>query len=371
MTAISRYIEQLLESSAEKPLWNQEKIRQNKKGSWNYIDGCMMTAFMDLYEMTGDSRYLTFVKDFIDSFVNADGTIRSYDSEEFNLDHINEGRVLFRLYDIFGEKRYKKALDLLCEQLIYQPRTGEGNFWHKKIYPHQVWLDGLYMAQPFYLEYGIRFNDRKNYNDILNQFRNVQRLMKDADTGLYYHGYDSSRSQPWCDPKTGCSSQFWLRSLGWFYMALVDMLDLLKPWDGCLYSTVKEIFTDLTEALLRYQDRDTGMWFQIIDKKERKPNYPETSGSAILAYALFKAVKLGVLPQSYRIRAEQAFKGICTRYLHDRDGVLTLGGICLVAGLGGPDQRDGSFDYYMSEPVVENEAKGIAPFLLAYIHSFR
>ncbi|MDC7232876.1 MAG: glycoside hydrolase family 88 protein [Spirochaetales bacterium] len=364
---IQDYIDSLLHSTPEHPLWNQEWIRQNKKAGWNYIDGCMMTAFLSLYDKKRERKYLDFVKNYIDYFIQDDGSIKTYCEEEYNLDNINEGRVLFRLYDEFGEERYRKAIETLYTQLQNQPRTKEGNFWHKKIYPHQVWLDGLYMAQPFYLEYEKRFNSRKNYGDILRQFLNTEKYLKDQETGLYYHAYDSSRKMYWCDPETGRSPHFWLRAMGWYYMALVDVLEILDSEDKYRGSYIR-LFQDLTLALLKYQD-DSGMWYQIIDKAHIPPNYPETSGSAIIAYALFKAVRLNILPAEIRGRAEKAFKGISEKYLTVREEEISLGGTCLVAGLGGKEERDGSFRYYMSEPVVENEAKGIAPFILAYIYT--
>ncbi|MBN2657562.1 MAG: glycoside hydrolase family 88 protein [Spirochaetales bacterium] len=367
MKIVDRYIDELLESTPEKPLWNQEMIRQGKKAHWNYIDGCMMTAFLTLYKRKGDSKYLHFVKEYIDYFITEEGTILTYDREAWNLDNINEGRALFALYDRFGDEKYRKAMDILYDQLINQPRTPEGNFWHKALYPNQIWLDGLYMAQPFYLEYEKRFNGKKNYGDILSQYRNVHRLLRDRKTGLYFHACDTSKEMFWCDKNTGLSPHFWLRAIGWFYMSLVDVLELLDEKDGEFQKVISGIFKELTDSLLKYQD-ESGMWFQIADMGSRRPNYLETSGSSIIAFALLKAVQLGILPRSRYIDGETAFKGICREHLYEKDGRMNLGGTCLVAGLGGKEKRDGSFEYYMSEPVVENEAKGIAPFILAYLH---
>lgn len=370
ITMINEYIENILQSgSPEHPPWNQEMIRQKKNPSWNYIDGTMMTAFMKLYESTGDEKYLRFCDNFIDYFVNDDGTILSYEKEEFNLDNIKEGSALFKLYDFTGKEKYRKAIDTLYSQLMDQPRTKEGNFWHKDIYPQQIWLDGLYMAQPFYLEYEKRYNGKRGYGDILSQFNNVESLLKDPSTGLYYHAYDSSKKMFWSDKKTGLSPNFWLRALGWYVMAQVDILEILdKTDDSAFYFDISSAFKNLVYSLLKYQD-DSGMWFQVVDKTSDKRNYLETSGSSIISYAILKAVDLGILPIEMREYGEKAFWGICGKYLHrNGDGKMNLGGTCLVAGLGGKENRDGSFEYYMSEPVVENEAKGIAPFLLAYIY---
>lgn len=367
MKLVDRYIEELLESTPENPLWNQEMIRQGKKPHWNYIDGCMMTAFLALYEKKGDKKFLELVKKYIDYFVDEKGEILSFKELDYNLDNINEGRVLYNLYDYFGEEKYRKAAWNLYNQLQNQPRTKEGNFWHKKIYPHQIWLDGLYMAQPFYLEYEKRFNGKKNYGDILSQFRNVRDILRDEGTGLYYHAFDSSKKMFWCDKDTGLSRNFWSRAIGWFYMSLVDVLEILDSEDDEFKRDISSIFTDLTDALIKYQD-DSGMWYQVVDQGKRESNYLETSGSAIISFAILKAVKLGILPESYYEFGKKAFDGICSRYLYEKEGKMNLGGTCLVAGLGGKDRRDGTFEYYMSEPVVENEAKGIAPFILAYIH---
>ncbi len=367
---VDSYIGEILEKGGpEMPVWNQEMIRQGKKPHWNYIDGCMMTALMRLFDSTGDRKYLDFCDRFIDYYIGEDGSILGFREEEYNLDNIKEGSVLFRLYDLTGKEKYRRAMDVLYAQLRHQPRTAEGNFWHKQIYPDQVWLDGLYMGQPFYLEYEKRYKGKGNYPDILNQFRTVYEIMKDEETGLYKHAYDSSKSMYWCDPATGLSPHYWLRALGWYFMALVDIIELLdREEDREFYNFMTRVFTELADALLRYQQPD-GMWYQVADRPEADRNYPETSGSSIIAYGLAKAVSLGILGPEYRARAEEAFFGICEKYLYRNGaGEMCLGGTCLVAGLGGAQRRDGSYDYYMSEPVVENEAKGIAPFLLAYIY---
>ena len=367
---IDEYIEEIIATgSPENPVWNQEMIRQNAKPHWNYIDGCMITALMKLYESSREKKYLDFSDSFIDYFIDDNGAILHYRQDEYNLDNIKEGSVLFKLYDYTGKEKYRRAMDTLYAQLLEQPRTKEGNFWHKLIYPNQVWLDGLYMAQPFYLEYEKRYCGKKNYGDILNQFRNVALLLKNKDTGLYYHAYDSSREMFWCNKETGLSPNYWLRALGWFVMSLVDVLELLdETEDAEFYTTISEIFRDLVNALLRYQDQ-SGMWYQVVDRQDDERNYLETSGSAIISYAILKAVHLGILSRDFATFGKKAFMGICEKYLYrDSEGRMNLGGTCLVGGLGGKQMRDGSFEYYMSEPVVENEAKGIAPFLLAYIY---
>lgn len=367
MERIEKYIDELMEKSTpDRPIWNIEKIRQGKKSTWNYIDGCMMKALLEMYAITKEEKYLAFADHFIDCKVREDGSIEGYDVNERNIDNINAGKTLFELYDLTGKEKYRKAIDLVYSQIEQMPRTREGNFWHKNIYPNQVWLDGLYMCQPFYMEYETRFHDKKNYDDIFQQFFNVADKMKDPKTGLYYHAYDSSREMFWCDKVTGLSQNFWLRALGWYSMALLDTLDKCDESAGDSYDKMKKIFVELMDAMLQYQDK-SGMWYQVVNLGGMERNYLETSGSAIMAYALLKGVRLGFLPEKYRIDGERAFSGICEKYLSsDEDGNLHLDGICLVAGLGGETKRSGTFDYYMSEPVVADDAKGVGPFLLAY-----
>ena len=373
LTLLGDYVDYLIaNSSAEAPMWNIEKVRSGKPNKWNYIDGCMITACLSLYKTTGDEKYLSFSRDFIDFFVQEDGSIKTYDPKEYNLDNVNQGKNLFTLYDIFGDEKYRRAIDTIRSQLLTQPRTKEGNFWHKDIYPDQVWLDGLYMCQPFYMEYETRFHDKKNYDDIFQQFFNVEKNMRDPKTGLYYHAYDSSRAMFWCDKVTGLSQNFWLRALGWFSMALLDTLDKADASAaGESYEKLKQIFVELMDAMLKYQD-ESGMWYQVVNFGGMDKNYLETSGSSIMAYALLKGVRLGFLSESYRAYGEKAFHGICDNYLStDENGNLHLGGICLVAGLGGANRRPGTYDYYMSEPVVKDDAKGVGPFLLAYTEMLR
>lgn len=367
MEILQRYIDELLDKSTpQQPIWNIEKIRSGKQSTWNYIDGCMIKAILELYAITKEERYLTFADAFIDYFVQEDGSIASYDPEEFNIDNVNAGKTLFDLYKLTGKEKYRKAMDTIYSQIERQPRTKEGSFWHKKIYPNQIWLDGLYMGQPFYMQYEVEFNDCKNCMDSYNQFLTVNKLMRDAKTGLYYHAYDSSREMYWCNKETGLSKHFWLRALGWYAMALIDTMEIMPESMKEEKETLHGIYKDLIDSMLKYQD-ESGMWYQVVDLGSREPNYLETSGTAIYAYAIMKSVRLGFLPKSYWTYGKKAFDGVCEKYLSEENGELQLDGICLVAGLGGKAHRDGTFEYYMSEPVVKNEAKGVAPLILAYI----
>lgn len=366
MDVIERYIRELMEKSTpDRPVWNIEKILQGKASDWNYIDGCMIKAVLEMYAITGDKDYLDFADEFIDYRVREDGSIDGYDVEELNIDNVNAGKTLFELYDLTGKEKYRKAIDLVYSQIEKMPRTREGNFWHKNIYPNQVWLDGLYMCQPFYMEYETRYNGKKNCGDIYGQFETVVRQMRDSETGLYYHAYDSSKEMFWCDKVTGLSQNFWLRALGWYSMALLDTMDKADQEDVEEIGKMKRVFRELIDSMVKYQDK-SGMWYQVVNFGGMEGNYLETSGSAIFAYAILKGVRLGYLEESYRSCGVRAFEGICERYLHIEEGNMSLGGICLVAGLGGKDKRSGTFEYYMSEPVVKDDAKGVGPFLLAY-----
>lgn len=369
MKILDDYIDQLLKkSSPQQPIWNIEKIKEGAKPSWNYIDGCMIKAILELYYITKKEAYLTFADSFIDYFVSEDGSIKSYDPLEYNLDNVNAGKTLFDLYKLTGKEKYAKAIETVYSQLQTQPRTSAGNFWHKKIYPNQIWLDGLYMAQPFYMQYEVTCNDCKNCDDIYQQFLTVYEKMRDLRNGLYYHAYDDSREMFWCDKVTGLSDNFWLRALGWFAMALVDTMEVM-PEDKLKKEKehLNRIYQELIDAMLPYQDEETGMWYQVVNRGGIVPNYLETSGSAIFAYAIMKSVRLGFLDKSYDHYGRKAFDGICKKYLSEENGELQLDGICLVAGLGNKEMREGTFDYYMREPIVKNEAKGVAPLILAYI----
>lgn len=367
MEILDRYINQLLEtSSPEAPVWNIEKIKQGQKPSWNYIDGCMIKAVLELYRIKKEPKYLEFADRFIDYFVREDGSIMSYDPLEYNLDNVNAGKTLFELYPLTGREKYRKAMDTIYGQLKGQPRTSTGNFWHKLIYPDQVWLDGLYMAQPFYMQYELTYNDGKNCRDSYEQFVNVYRNMRDLRNGLYYHAYDASREAFWCDKVTGLSDNFWLRALGWYAMALIDTVEIMPDSLAPERDELSRIYRELIDSMLPYQDEKTGMWYQVVNRGRISPNYLETSGSAIFAYAIMKSVRLGLLEPSFFSYGRKAFDGICEKYLSEKDGELQLGGICLVAGLGNKEMREGTFDYYMREPIVQNDAKGVAPLILAY-----
>ncbi|MBQ3484418.1 MAG: glycoside hydrolase family 88 protein [Clostridia bacterium] len=367
MNIIERYVERMMaESTPERPLWNIEKIKEGKVNGWNYIDGCMMIALLNMHRITGEKRYYEFAEHFLDHYVFEDGSLRGFKEEDYNLDNICEGRVLFDVYRMSGKEKYRKAIDTLYGQIQRQPRTHEGNFWHKAIYPNQVWLDGLYMAQVFYARYTMEMENGAHIDDIRCQFQTVRARMYDAETGLYRHGYDASKTAFWADPETGCSKNPWLRSLGWFSAALIDVTAEID--DASFRADMTAIAQELAKNLLPYIDSDANMLWQVPNQPGREGNYPETSGSAMVAYFYLKGARLGMLDASYAEVGARIFHAICKRYLSETDGKLNLGGICLVAGLGPENnrRRDGSYEYYISEPIVENDAKGLAPFLMCY-----
>ena len=364
---IDAYIDRLIaDTTPAAPIWNIENIKHGKAPGWNYIDGCMMTSLYSIYKLTGEKKYLDFIDEFVDYYVYEDGNIRGYELDTYNVDNLNEGRVLFDLYRETGKEKYKKAAGLLYKQVCGQPRTEIGNFWHKLIYPNQVWLDGLYMAQVFYTRYETEFNGGKNYADIVKQFQNVYDNMYDKQKRLYYHGWDYSKKAFWSDKKTGLSKSCWLRSVGWYTVGLVDTIGYME--DEAQRAKLVKIFKDTIEGLERYIDPKKHMFYQVVDCGEREGNYLETSGSAMIAYAMMKGARLGIVDKRFASVGEQIFNGICSEYLTETDGKLNLGVICLMAGLGPENNRnrDGSFEYYISEPIVENDAKGTGPFVMAY-----
>ena len=363
---IDRYVVSLIEqSSPERTAWNVEKLREGIPANWNYVDGCMMNALLCMARITGDSRYFDFVESFIDSFVLEDGSIRTYKLEAHSLDDINEGRVLFELYEKTGKEKYKKAAAFLKQRLDEQPRTWEGSFWHKQIYPNQVWLDGVYMAQPFFALYEKHFG-AGDYADIVRQVETVHARMRDEKTGLYFHGYDASKTAFWCDKETGLSGSFWLRAMGWFSVALADLTEILPS--GKERDRVAALFAQLMADIAPFAEPDTGMYYQVVDQGGREGNYQESSGSSMIAYAMLKGARLGVLGSEFSALGKKTFDGIVDTCLEFADGQLCLNNICLVAGLGPENnrRRDGTYAYYISEPVVKNDAKGVAPFLMCY-----
>jgi len=343
------------------------QVEGNSDTAWTYEQGLMLEAFRQMGRFTGDRRYEDFIRKNLGHYVRDDGSIRTYRLEDYNLDMIAGGRALLYLLETTGQQKYRLAADLLRLQLKGQPRTHEGGFWHKKIYPYQMWLDGLYMAEPFYASYALQFNEPQAFDDIANQFIFVYRHTRDSATGLCYHGWDESRMQKWADTATGHSPCFWGRAMGWYVMGLLDVLDyfpLEHPGRGELI----RIFQEMCRALLAFQDSTSGMWYQVVDQAGRPGNYLESSASAMFAFAFAKGANKHYVEARYFEAAERAMHGIRQHCVTvDEAGRVDLKDTCRGAGLGGNPYRDGTYTYYVNVPRATNDMKGIGPLLLAAI----
>ncbi|MBN1451234.1 MAG: glycoside hydrolase family 88 protein [Anaerolineales bacterium] len=339
--------------------------------SWNYDHGLQVMAIQKAGEATGEERYLKFVADWIDHFVQPDGSIRSYHMNEYNVDMVNSGKLLYSAYERTGDDRYRKAIEHLREQMRTHPRNNANGFWHKQIYPYQMWLDGIYMAGPFLSEYAMRFNEPETFGDVVYQITLIEKYTRDEKTGLLYHAWDESKQQRWCNPETGLSKYFWGRAVGWFVMAIVDVLDHL-PQDYAQRSDLIAILDRTAAAIVKVQDEATGLWYQILDLPDREGNYLEASASAMFVYAFAKGVCEGYLAQDYLLSARRGYHGLLQNLIKiDSQGLLTLEKVCGSAGLGGEPYRDGSFEYYVTEKVIPNDPKGVGPFILAALEMER
>ncbi|MDO7874482.1 glycoside hydrolase family 88 protein [Hymenobacter sp. ASUV-10] len=351
--------------------WHPDSIviGSRKTARWDYEQGLMLKALERVWQRSGDGKYFTYIKKDLDQFVQKDGSIRTYKAEDYNLDNLTTGHALLLLAQtsVPDQARYAKAATLLREQLATQPRTKAGGFWHKKIYQNQMWLDGLYMAEPFYAEYSQVFNQPAGFDDVAKQFALVEQHLVDPKTGLLYHGYDESREQQWANKTTGQSPNFWDRGIGWYAMALVDVLDYLPANHPQRPQLVKSV-QHLAPVLARYQDAKTGTWSLVMNQEARKGNYAEASGSSMFVYFLAKGVRLGYLDKSFAKTAEKGYAGLLKSFVStESGGALAFNGTVSVGGLGGKPYRDGSFEYYLSEPLRKNDLKGVGPFILASV----
>ncbi|MEO5564085.1 MAG: DUF4350 domain-containing protein [Chitinophagaceae bacterium] len=334
-----------------------------RRARWSYDQGVILKGVEGIWNNTGDATWFNYIQHCMDHYVREDGTIYDYRPDEYNIDHINNGKLLLLLYEVTGKEKYKKAVDLLRGQLRTHPRTNEGGFWHKKIYPYQMWLDGLYMGAPFYAQYSKIFHDDTAFNDIANQFIYVERHTRDAKTGLLYHGWDESKQQQWANKETGLSPHFWARAMGWYGMAMVDALEYF-PANHRGRDSIIKILNRFAKAIIKVQDAKTGLWYDIVDLPDRPKNYREASASCMLVYTLLKGVRNGYLPASYLVNAKKGYAGIIKEFIEtDANGQTNLKGTVSVSGLGGNPYRDGSFEYYMREPVVVNDPKGMGAFI--------
>jgi unsaturated rhamnogalacturonyl hydrolase len=342
-----------------------DSISPDKK--WNYEQGLMLVALRQMALHSGEEKYFEFVKQNLDQYVEDDGTIRMYKLRDYNIDNIAPGRAVLWVYEATNQEKFRFAADTLRRQLREQPRTKEGGFWHKKIYPYQMWLDGLFMGAPFYALYAKTFNEQDAFDDIANQFIWIANHTRDPKTGLHYHAWDESREQRWANRQTGTSPHFWGRALGWYAMALVDVLDYF-PADHPKRAEIIGILRQLADAVAKVQDSRTGLWYQVVDLPDREGNYLESSASLMFSYSFAKGVNNGHLDRRFLDIAQRAFNGIIKHKVTvDEQGFIDLHDVCRSAGLGGNPYRDGSFEYYMSEPTRLNDMKGYGPLLLAAI----
>ena len=342
---------------------------------WNYTTGLELKAMLDVYEISpcaslsrNDTDILSYVDSWYDAIIDSTGTIYKYKRANYSTDHICPGRTLFQLYDITGKEKYRMAMDTLYAQIQNQPRTPEGGFWHKQVYPQQMWLDGLYMAQPFYAEYTLRYVPDSlrtaNFEDIALQFQTVYDHTFDPATGLCRHAWDSSHEMFWCNPETGQSDHAWGRAMGWYAMALVDVIDIMPAGQEC--DILIRLFNKVMDSIQPYADPATGMWYQVLDSPGRSGNYLEATCSAMFVYAMLKGTRLAVLSNITRADAEAAFHSLIDTFVRvDDEGLVNLDSCCEVAGLGGKQNRRGDYDYYINEPVRSNDPKGIGPLIWA------
>lgn len=353
----------LSEMSRFPELWMAENA---SSPTWSYTFGLVAKAMIELSKESGNERYFDYARQYADMLIADDGSIATYRMTSYNIDHISPGKILFDLYEQTGDPKFKKAIDTLYAQLQSQPRTSEGGFWHKLKYPHQMWLDGIYMASPFLAQYAAYYQKPELYDDVVNQVTTIARHTYDPKTSLFYHGWDESRQQYWADKESGTSPGFWSRSMGWYGAALVDLLDYL-PADHAGRDSVIQIVQTLAAGIQRYQDPESGVWYQVTDQGDREGNYLESSASSLFVYFLAKAVNKGYIDPHYRTVAEKGFDGIIRNFIREEeDGTYSITHCCTVAGLGGDGKRrDGSFEYYISEPVIDNDPKSIGSFILA------
>ena len=364
---VKKYASHLEQDKLIAPGQTAEQAAISRPAEWNYELGVVLMGFEKLAKSTGDKKYTDYEKRMIDHFVTSDGEIRTYHLEDYNIDNIPTGRQLLYLYQTTKQEKYKEAAKLLYKQLAWQPRNKVGGYWHKLKYPTQMWLDGLYMGQPFAAKYAVMFNDTARFADIVNQLVWMEKYSRDNKTGLLFHGWDESRLQQWANPRTGLSPEFWSRAMGWYMMALVDVLDEL-PANYKRRPELVAILNRLSAALIKFQDVKEGVWWQVTDKAGRKSNYLESSSSAMFLYALAKAVNKKYISATFKPAITKAYNGTIKNFVRtDAQGNVHYIQAVAGAGLGGTPYRDGSYDYYVNEPKRDDDLKAIGPFMQACI----
>jgi unsaturated rhamnogalacturonyl hydrolase len=348
-------------------IWKDSFVLENDKvAKWRYDQGVILKGIEGIWNATGEKKWFDYIQKSMDFYVQEDGSIKGYKRDDFNIDHLNNGKIILLLYRVTGKEKYRKAAELLRSQLNDHPRTSQGGFCHKEIYPSQMWLDGLYMGQPFYAEYAMLFHEDTAFNDIARQFILMERNSRDEKNGLLYHGWDESHQQQWADKVTGRSPNVWGRALGWYGMAMVDALDHF-PVNHPGRDSIIQILNRFAKAVVNVQDATSGLWYDVPNKPAEPKNYVEASAASMLVYTLAKGVRNGYLPSTYLQYARKGYDGIIKRFIKKEGGQVNLHGTVAVSGLGGKPYRDGSFGYYMSEPVIVNDPKGMGAFIHAAV----
>ena len=333
------------------------------KPKWSYSHGVTLLGFEALWKKTGENKYLQYIIDYADTCIRPDGSIINYSLEEYNIDRVSNGKFLMDLYEVTGTEKFRIAVNTLKKQMETHPRTSEKGFWHKKRYPWQMWLDGIYMASPFLAEYAEKMNEPILFDDIANQVTLIYKKTKDPKTGLLYHAWDEKKQQSWCNPETGQSKNFWGRAMGWYTMAIVDVLDYL-PENHPKRQEIINIFNEVTKAIIKVQNDSTGLWYQVLDQGGREGNYFECTVACMFTYSMLKAIRMGYIDEKYLPNAEKAYKGILDNLVViDPDGEIHLSQCNSVAGLS--DDRPGTYEYYIHEAVGMDDPKGVGPFILA------
>lgn len=345
-------------------IWKDSFALDGKPAKWTYDQGVILEGVAAVWKATADPQYFAYMQKSMDFFVTDNGEIKTYKQADYNIDNVKNGRALLFLYRVTGKEKYWKAATTLRNQLRMQQRTSQGGFWHKQVYPNQMWLDGLYMAQPFYTEYAMLAHEDTSYNDIAKQFILMEKNAIDEKTGLLYHGYDDSRAMAWANKMTGKSPNFWARAMGWYSMALVDVLENF-PKDHPQQPELIAILNRTINGIEKVQDKKTGLWFDILDLPKEKGNYVEASASSMFVYAIAKGVRLKLLPEKKLSIAKKGYDGLVKKFIKTENGLTNLYGTVKVSGLGGKPYRDGSIAYYLGEPVIVNDPKGMGAFIQA------
>ena len=355
-----------------------------KKPRWSYVMGIELEAMLDTYLKYGGDDIRKYCQLYTDTMINTKGEIRTYKLEDYNLDQIRTGHFVARMYEKYPEAKNLAAMKTLMKQLDKQPRTKEGVYWHKAIYAYQVWLDGIFMGLPYRcLTARMLLKPKKAqriYDDAVNQISKTYERTLDPKTGLNRHAWDETHEMFWADKETGLSQHCWGRAQGWYTMALIELLDAM-PEDYERRGEVIELLRKDLDAVIKWQDKETGLWYQVMDQPGRKGNYLESTCSSMFAYVLMKATNKGYLGEKYLLAGKKAYQGILKNFIRvNADKTISLTNCCAVAGLGpgmseavkkaAPNvkenkRRDGSYDYYLSEPVRDNDAKCVGPFIWA------